>query len=519
VSSLHQGLPRVTPALSAKMPGMTASGAAEEKRFQQFQGQTGRDEYHKKMAKAGCIETREILRDERKKELLEFHGQGRKERKVFSPLPRAGNRKGGVETPESIDDFRQTCGEGPTSGQQIKTNLHKIGLKKANHMKLYILRWEDNDELCQIIMAPYNTVRELHEKIIKTLGMDKSRNPEPFRIMFKKTNIFINDETLQEVGIVHRDSIHIARARRRCLILSGSSDGTVKLWSARTFRCVQTFPHQSCVNSASLSPDGTLAITACTDGVVRVWSAESGEKVASLRGHVLSATSAAIGPSNIFAATASEDGTALLWKLSTGKVKHVLGGHSEAVTSIAISPERDLVATCSKDRMGLLWATETGKCVVKLVGHDDHVVSIAFSPDGSSVITGSNDRTARIWSTKSGGCRGVLGGHSAFLCQAQFTADGTMAFTATYAGTIRLWDALGRSGHAECLRVHRVRSAIIGAYVHERKLSIIAEEERRQSRAIGGMEIRVYCPDDDEPPIKLDGHTGSVTFAKMLMVT
>merc|ERR1712176_1196850 len=118
----------------------------------------------------------------------------------------------------------------------------------GNQMKLHILRWEDNDELCQIIINPQATVRELHERIIKTLGMqDTTRGP--IRMMKNKATVFISDNTLRELSIRHKDTIHVARARRRCLILSAGSDGTVKLWSARSFRCLQTLRHSICVNS------------------------------------------------------------------------------------------------------------------------------------------------------------------------------------------------------------------------------------------------------------------------------
>merc|ERR1712151_576066 len=176
-----------------------------------------------------------------------------------------------------------------------------------------------------------------------------------------------------------------------------------------------------------------------------------------------------------------------------------------------------IIATSSKDRMALIWSTETGKCLVKLVGHDDHVLSVKFSPDGSLAITGSNDRTARVWSTKNGGCKAVLGGHSAFLCEANFTGEGNMAYTATFNGTVRVW-SVGGDHKNECLRVWRGASNIVGAFFYARKVYVVVEERRRETQAIGGCMLKVHTPDDDEPPMTLAGHTGSLTFAKLIMV-
>jgi len=58
-------------------------------------------------------------------------------------------------------------------------------------------------------------------------------------------------------------------------IVSGSYDGTVKLWSVESGECVTTLAgHSSRVESVSFSPDGASIVSGSYDGTVKVWSVQ-----------------------------------------------------------------------------------------------------------------------------------------------------------------------------------------------------------------------------------------------------
>jgi len=499
-----------------------------------FRDQIGREELENSKDKKGCLESVRSLRNEREAYRHQLNGQ-KNVASVWGAGLRGNTFNRGALREQlanedaqfslAVDDPQQLKKQRARSQEPSQRELFRgagyVREKDKGKIRFDIYRTEDSEFLFEIFISPHASVRELHALIVRMLGGDSSNTRDendaefmPLRLMHNKVNIFINDRTVWEAGLSHKAVVHVARARRRFVLLTCGSYGAVKLWSGRSGRCVQTFQHPDCVNSASISQDATLVATACIDGTARVWNSETGDKVASLKGHVLGVNYAAIAPSNAVVATASEDGTAMLWMLSSRKVLHVLGGHGDAVTCVSFSPDGSRVATASRDRVAIIWSTESGRCLLKLVGHDDIVVSVGFSPDASSVITGSADRTARIWSSKSGGCRQVLGGHGSFLCQADFTADGSMAITATYSGTVRIWSV----GSNECLRVWRMGCDIKGAWMHKQKITCICEEADRPSRASTGFILRVHSPDDDEPPMTLSGHRGSVTFAKMVAV-
>ena len=70
------------------------------------------------------------------------------------------------------------------------------------------------------------------------------------------------------------------------LIVSGSHDGTVRVWNAVSGECVlgPLEGHTGWVTSVSFSGDGKLIVSGSDDGTVRVWNAVSGECVRVIEG-------------------------------------------------------------------------------------------------------------------------------------------------------------------------------------------------------------------------------------------
>ena len=71
--------------------------------------------------------------------------------------------------------------------------------------------------------------------------------------------------------------------------------------------------HQSSVNSAVFSPDGSRVVTASWDRTARIWDTASGKEIALLRGHQDLVSSAVFSPDGSRVVTASQDKTVRVW--------------------------------------------------------------------------------------------------------------------------------------------------------------------------------------------------------------
>jgi WD40 repeat protein len=71
--------------------------------------------------------------------------------------------------------------------------------------------------------------------------------------------------------------------------------------------------HTDAVSSASFSPDGARIVTGSNDGTAKVWDAQSGAEVLTLKGHTNWVASASFSPDGARIVTASWDKTAKVW--------------------------------------------------------------------------------------------------------------------------------------------------------------------------------------------------------------
>jgi sugar lactone lactonase YvrE len=91
------------------------------------------------------------------------------------------------------------------------------------------------------------------------------------------------------------------------------------LWTR--FNSKQTFlGHTSYVYSVAWSPDGQRLVTGSQDQTAKVWDADKGQEVLSLKGHTLLVTSVAWSPDGKRVFAWAEMGKVLAWSVEDGKL-------------------------------------------------------------------------------------------------------------------------------------------------------------------------------------------------------
>jgi WD40 repeat protein len=297
-----------------------------------------------------------------------------------------------------------------------------------------------------------------------------------------------------------RDKNHpdVGREYEGTIFLTGSSDGSAKLWNSRTVCCLRTYvtfiPKDSTdlimitsiahLNTASASLTSTstslataeLFVCGYKNGKMRMLNMIDGLCLAIFDQHVDKVHSiCALKTSDGFA-SAGQDGTIKIWKTLISKQKidvdysstsfeeempslsissssldegiglnapsliqksdRTVVGHVGAVLTVAsISPQ--VILTGGADRTARLWNLEMEVCLRVFVGHVDSVTTVAVV-DNVTFLTGSCDKTIKVWDGLSASCIRTYTGHTAPVTSVTTALPGTF-ISASEDLTIKLW--------------------------------------------------------------------------------
>ncbi|CAB4262059.1 unnamed protein product [Prunus armeniaca] len=181
------------------------------------------------------------------------------------------------------------------------------------------------------------------------------------------------------------NSCHPAR-RGPPLIVSGSDDGTAKLWDMRLRGAIQTFPDKYQITAVSFSDASDKIFTGGIDNDIKVWD------------------------------------------LRKAEVMMTLQGHQDMITGMALSPDGSYLLTNGMDCKLCIWDMRPyapqNRCVKIMEGHqhnfEKNLLKCSWSPDGSKVTAGSSDRMVYVWDTTSRRILYMLPGHTGSVNESVF---------------------------------------------------------------------------------------------------
>jgi len=197
--------------------------------------------------------------------------------------------------------------------------------------------------------------------------------------------------------------------------------------------------HQAPVVGLDFAPDGTL-VSGSSDGTVRLWPADPGAEATVLADDLERAYQVRFSPDGHHAVAAAADGTVRLWDVSTGVQLRAFSGHEGPVVGVAFSPDGARIASGGYDNTVRLWDVASGEGTDVLEGHHFYVWSVAFSADGTILASGDRDSEIRLWSAADGAPLTTIDEHSDRVMALDFHPSEPLLASASYDRTVRLFD-------------------------------------------------------------------------------
>lgn len=223
------------------------------------------------------------------------------------------------------------------------------------------------------------------------------------------------------------------------ILVSTSSDQTIKIWDVRTEFCLNTIVEQSKVYTVTIAPNDRIFATSSTDNTIKVWDFETGHCIQTLFGHQDIVWAIAFNPDSTLLVSGSRDHTVKLWNWQTGVCLKTIDEYAKRVNCVNIIAQGKILVSAS-DQMIYFWDLITGSCLQSLKGHTATIIRSSVSPDETLLASSSFDHTIRIWDLSTGNCLKILDQHTDLIRAIAFHPDGKFLLSGSDDQTMRLWD-------------------------------------------------------------------------------
>jgi WD40 repeat protein len=284
--------------------------------------------------------------------------------------------------------------------------------------------------------------------------------------------------TTTPLSHVHKDSVSCAAfnmayvsddlTKTPVYAAVGAYDGAIVIYDPQTGTKLQELEGPSDVEFLSFHPKGGSVLLAGSgeDGTVWMYHLPTSKCLQVFVGHESGVTAGAFTPDGKWALSASSDGTLRVWAPRTGVNKHVFRTGQSALTCLATGggTDKNLVMVGAENGIAHVCHVVTKKVLATLRHvevptdgkHDNEEIDLALSVEAVGFsssnanwcATGGVDGQLKIWDLANGFCRQICSFEKAGeqqtaggITRLQWHPTLPLVYTAASDGVVRIWDA------------------------------------------------------------------------------
>jgi NB-ARC domain/APAF-1 helical domain/WD domain, G-beta repeat len=369
-----------------------------------------------------------------------------------------------------VDAYRKQCADGWASGPNDGYFFR--------HLPLHLAQARHQDELRELLLDYAWIKAKLAAAGTSSLLSDYAQTTDPDaglvgRALMLSAHIISDDARQLPAQVVGRLR-DVGKTPIEALVGAARAEQVFRWLSPRTRSLtppgalLRTFiSREGGVSAVALLPGGRRVLSGSWDGTLRLWDLETGEELRRFEGHKFhpslhsfllnSVKAVAIQSDGRRALSCSDDGrigrpatvfTLRLWDLETGAELRQWRSEDSFKAVALLSTGKRALTGSDHGRFGRpatvftlrLWDLETGEELRRFEGHEDRVNSVAVLSDDRRALSGSDDRTLRLWDLDAPATLRRVGGHEGAVYGVSVLPDRNRFLSGSFDQSVRLWD-------------------------------------------------------------------------------
>lgn len=300
----------------------------------------------------------------------------------------------------------------------------------------------------------------------------------------------------------HNGNLSKATLRGACLRRSNLRNCTLEQADMREADLTQVhIGEMGSVEAVMFDPSGEIVISGSSDGIVRLWNWANGNQV----GQFLAGTDVISINSDgkSILAGVGQNGHIKMWDRESGKLATTFIGHTASVWKISYCPSMQCFASGSHDGTIRIWDLHSYKQLRAIDRQGRGVWDICYSSDGASIAAAGGSELG-IYDSQTGKLLWTAPEQTAEFRNVKYSNNNVLAYT-TREGNIILRDAISKQ------LILRIKGTIVGP-------NSIAFSSNGLMLAVGdsGPNVKVQVWDVQAGTIALEGITNSKGYVGMI---
>jgi WD40 repeat protein len=226
-------------------------------------------------------------------------------------------------------------------------------------------------------------------------------------------------------------------------IITGSDDRTIKVWcDGACERTIQA--HTNKVEVVAVLPGGVRFISGSFDGTVKLWTLDGALEHTYHVGEVRCAAALPDGTHFVVGRYSPKPCEVRLYHVD-GTLVYTFQGHADSVMAVAVSRDGQHILSGSTDGVKV-WNVATKSLVSTWTQsgdlHSGAVIAMAAMPDGQRILCGFQHSTVRVW-LLNGTLKNTIKLHTGHVLALVALSDNQHALSGSMDNTVKLFNVNG----------------------------------------------------------------------------